>query len=144
MSQSWERVSLASSEALYRCWPFQGPRTALNSAPQSASGMKDCLEVAQKAFKRLKKPQSRAVPVPCLLKAFLERIDMQAIVTPEISPKVVSEAATGMKERLEAAQKEIERLKRSLEEGTAQQEWMLSNVVKSTAAEKEELTTALQ
>ena len=50
----------------------------------------------------------------------------------------------GMKERLEAAQKEIERLKRSLEEGTAQQEWMLSNVVKSTAAEKEELTTALQ
>ena len=69
---------------------------------------------------------------------------MQAIVTPEISPKVVPEAATGMKERLEAAQKEIERLKRSLEEGTAQQEWMLSNVVKSTAAEKEELTTALQ
>ncbi|CAK0736710.1 hypothetical protein CVIRNUC_000790 [Coccomyxa viridis] len=68
----------------------------------------------------------------------------EAIVTPEISPKLVPEAAAGMKERLEAAQKEIERLKRSLEEGTAQQEWMLSNVVKSTAAEKEELTTALQ
>ena len=49
-----------------------------------------------------------------------------------------------MKERIEADQKEIDRLKRSLEEGTAKQEWMLSNVVKSTAAEKEELTTALQ
>ena len=64
--------------------------------------------------------------------------------TPEISPKLSSGAAPGMKERLEEPQKEIERLRRSLEEGTAQQEWMLGNVVKSTAAEKQELTTALQ
>lgn len=64
--------------------------------------------------------------------------------TPEISPKLPSGAAPGMKERLEEAQKEIERLRRALEEGTAQQEWMLGNVVKSTAAEKQELTHALQ
>ena len=108
--------------------------------------------MAQRAVKRLMKLQSRAGGdhnwlCTCLLPAggfSLIGIDTQAIVTPEISPKVVPEASAGMKERLEAAQKEIERLKSSLEEGTAQQEWMLSNVVKSTAAEKEELTTALQ
>lgn len=66
-------------------------------------------------------------------------------MTPEISPKVTPEpAAPGMKERLEEAQREIERLKRALKDGTEQQEWMLGNVVKSTAAEKEELTNALQ
>ncbi len=57
---------------------------------------------------------------------------------------MVSEAGSGMKERLEEAQREIERLKRALDEGRAQQEWMLGNVVRSTAAQKEELTNALQ
>ena len=69
---------------------------------------------------------------------------LQAVKTPEITPKVSSGAAPVMKERLEEAQKEIERLRRALEEGTAQQEWMLGNVVQSTAAEKQELTHALQ
>ena len=49
-----------------------------------------------------------------------------------------------MKQRLEEAQREIERLMRALEEGRAQQEWMLGNVLKSTAAQKEELTSALR
>ena len=69
---------------------------------------------------------------------------MQGGETPKASAKLAGEAASGMKERLEEAQREIERLKRALEEGQAQQEWMLGNVVKSTAAQKEELTSALQ
>ena len=70
---------------------------------------------------------------------------LQGTATPEgPSSKLASEAAPGMKERLEEAQREIERLKRALDEGRAQQEWMLGNVVKSTAAQKEELTNALQ
>ena len=69
---------------------------------------------------------------------------LQGATTPEDTSKLASEAAPGMKERLEEAQREIERLKRALEEGRAQQEWMLGNVVKRTAAQKEELTNALQ
>jgi len=69
---------------------------------------------------------------------------VQGSAIPRTSSNAPSEAAPGMKERLEEAQREIERLKRALKDGTAHQEWMLGNVVKSTAAEKEELTNALQ
>ena len=69
---------------------------------------------------------------------------LQGTATPAASSTGTSEASSSMKQRLEEAQREIERLMRALEEGRAQQECMLGNVLKSTAAQKAELTSALQ